>query len=292
MEACSVVAGLFVSITFSVATSMPDDIKGKKHFKASKIFFASSFVAFYTSFIAVVMFLSILTSGCKERDFRHALPRKLLLGLIVLRKYFYVIDISFNKMYFICIWINLSMFKMIITNGYIEDVKITQELLKKSIICKSRYLIDKSSTHVSIYRAYKIQTIANNVFILKSYLFMSLYNPYRTRKSQGLWVCIILIGLGKPKVCVNLFGIGEPIRLLFKGGGKRKTLTLESFIRFSSWNPSLLLQKKEFLLCFLYAFGFYTRFSDSDRSLNCKRERFKVFEVEPRSNRGQTVMTS
>ena len=51
---------------------------------------------------------------------------------------------------------------------------------------------------------------------------MDLYNPYGTRKTQGLWVCIILIGLGKPKVCVNLFGIGEPIKLLFKGGGKRK----------------------------------------------------------------------
>ena len=33
------------------------------------------------------------------------------------------------------------------------------------------------------------------------------------------------------------------------------------------------------------------RFSDPDRSLNRKRERFKVFEVEPRSNRGRTVMT-
>ena len=52
---------------------------------------------------------------------------------------------------------------------------------------------------------------------------MGLYNPYRTSKAQGLWVCIILIELGKPKVCLNLFGIGEPIKLLFKGGGKRKT---------------------------------------------------------------------
>ena len=52
---------------------------------------------------------------------------------------------------------------------------------------------------------------------------MGLYNSYRTRKTYGLWVCIILIGLGKPKVCVNLFGIGEPIKLLFKRGGKRKT---------------------------------------------------------------------
>ena len=52
---------------------------------------------------------------------------------------------------------------------------------------------------------------------------MGLYNPYRTRKTQGLWICIILVRLGKPKVCVNLFGIGEAIKLLFKGGGKRKT---------------------------------------------------------------------
>ena len=52
---------------------------------------------------------------------------------------------------------------------------------------------------------------------------MNLYNPYRTKKTQGLWVCIILIGLEKLKVCVNLLEIGEPIKHLFKGGGKRKT---------------------------------------------------------------------
>ena len=32
--------------------------------------------------------------------------------------------------------------------------------------------------------------------------------------------------------------------------------------------------------------------SDPDRSLNRKKKRFKVFEVEPRSNWGQIVMTS
>ena len=51
---------------------------------------------------------------------------------------------------------------------------------------------------------------------------MGLYNPYRIRKTQGLWVSIILIGLRKPKVCVTQFGIGEPIKLLFKGGRKEK----------------------------------------------------------------------
>ena len=52
------------------------------------------------------------------------------------------------------------------------------------------------------------QIIASNVFILKGYLFISLYNPYWTRKTQGL---------------CKFIGIGEPIKLLFKGGGKRKT---------------------------------------------------------------------
>ena len=45
---------------------------------------------------------------------------------------FYVIDISYDKTYFTYIWVNLSRFKIIITSSYIEDIKITQELLKKS----------------------------------------------------------------------------------------------------------------------------------------------------------------
>ena len=46
---------------------------------------------------------------------------------------------------------------------------------------------------------------------------------FYSTKAISLWVCVILIGLGKPKVCVNLFKIGEPIKLLLKGGEKRKT---------------------------------------------------------------------
>ena len=34
---------------------------------------------------------------------------------------------------------------MIITSGYIEDMKITQELLKKSASCRSLYLFGRSS---------------------------------------------------------------------------------------------------------------------------------------------------
>ena len=64
---------------------------------------------------------------------------------IVRDTYFYVIGISFDKMHFTCIWVNLSRFKMIITSDYIKDMKITQELLKKSAICRSRYLLNRSS---------------------------------------------------------------------------------------------------------------------------------------------------
>ena len=52
---------------------------------------------------------------------------KFLLG-----SYFYVIVISYDKTHFTCIWINSSRSKMIVTSCYIEDMKITQELLKKA----------------------------------------------------------------------------------------------------------------------------------------------------------------
>ena len=38
------------------------------------------------------------------------------------------------------------------------------------------------------------------------------------------------------------------------------------------------------------AMRFLTRFSDPDRSLNRKRERLKVFEVEPGSNRDDIII--
>jgi len=70
-NACSLVAGLFVTSTFSTATNLLDAIDNDAYQKASKIYAGSSFVS-YSSLIAVVMFLAIPTSGCSERDFRHA----------------------------------------------------------------------------------------------------------------------------------------------------------------------------------------------------------------------------
>ena len=97
-------------------------------------------------------------------------------------------------MYFTCIWVNLSRFKMIIISGYIEDMNIIQELLKKSWICRFRYLLNTcqsievywSSVSVSIYQDYEIFDIACNVLILEGYLFISLHNPYKNRKAQSL----------------------------------------------------------------------------------------------------------
>ena len=80
-NACSVVAGLFVTATFTMSTTVPDGVKEDKNKQASKMFAGSSFVSFCTSLIAVVMFLAILTSGYRERDFRWTLLAKLLVGL-------------------------------------------------------------------------------------------------------------------------------------------------------------------------------------------------------------------
>lgn len=86
-EACTVVAGLFVTATYTTSTTVPGGVKQEsgtpylEHKMSFQIFAVSSFLSFYSSLIAVVMFLAVLTSGCRERDFRSALPVKLLMGL-------------------------------------------------------------------------------------------------------------------------------------------------------------------------------------------------------------------
>ena len=110
-----------------------------------------------------------------------------------------------------------------------------------------------------------------------------MYNPYRTRKTQDLWVCIILIGLGKPKICVNLFGIGELIKLLFKKKVEKEKPNPRKRHKVSFWNLSLLLQNKEFLLRFLYAF----RFCNQTKSLAPTLKILLVFLCETVANQLQ-----
>ena len=86
-EACTVVAGLFVTATYTTSTTVPGGVKQEsgtpylENKMSFQIFAVSSFISFYSSLIAVVMFLAIFTSGCRERDFRYTLPLKLLMGL-------------------------------------------------------------------------------------------------------------------------------------------------------------------------------------------------------------------
>ena len=74
-------------------------------------------------------------------------------------------------------------------------MKTTQELLKKSANLQAsippRQKLDLSRFIKARQMSQSIeltsfQIIASNVFILKCYLFMGLYNPCWTRKTQGL----------------------------------------------------------------------------------------------------------
>ena len=74
-------------------------------------------------------------------------------------------------------------------------MKTTQELLKKIANLQAlippqqkldllRFIKDRQMSRSIELTGFQI--IASNVFILKGYLFMGLYNPYWTRNTQGL----------------------------------------------------------------------------------------------------------
>ena len=85
-------------------------------------------------------------------------------------------------------------------------------LINKSSICRDSLKLDRSRS----IELTGFQIIASNVFILKGYLFMGLYNPYWTRKTQGL--------------CKPIRN-RRALKLLFKGGGKKNFETLASSYR-------------------------------------------------------------
>ena len=89
--------------------------------------------------------------------------------------------------------------------------------------------------------------------------------------SLNLWRILLMI-VRYHKI---VFGVGRSLIL------SKETLPYE-----------LIKTHNCFILFYKNCNSHLTRFSDPDRSLNRKRKRFKVFEVEPRSNRGRTVMTS
>ena len=54
-------------------------------------------------------------------------------NFVFLESYFYVTNIFYDKTYFTCNWVDLSSFKNIMTSGFIEDMKITQETVQEKL---------------------------------------------------------------------------------------------------------------------------------------------------------------
>ena len=105
-SSCSVVAGLIVTATFPMSISVPGGVNdaGSPFHKdqlAFNIFTISSYVSFYSSLLAVVLFLSVLTSSNYRSSLRNDLPTKLLLGLTAFYVSIASTAISFSAGHFI-----------------------------------------------------------------------------------------------------------------------------------------------------------------------------------------------
>ncbi|KAL6197679.1 hypothetical protein ACLB2K_033285 [Fragaria x ananassa] len=89
-ESCSTVAGLMATVAFTAAFTVPggnDDQSGTPRLLHSPfflVFVITDALSLASSLTSLVMFLSILTSPFELRDFRHSLPRKLILGFTFL----------------------------------------------------------------------------------------------------------------------------------------------------------------------------------------------------------------
>ncbi|KAK1563371.1 hypothetical protein Q3G72_026664 [Acer saccharum] len=83
-KSCMVVATLIATVVFSTAFTVPGDNNEKIGIPlrlmetAFRVFAISDAIAFSSSSISIIMFLSILTSGYIEMDFQRFLPLKLM----------------------------------------------------------------------------------------------------------------------------------------------------------------------------------------------------------------------
>ncbi|CAH8276001.1 unnamed protein product [Arabidopsis lyrata] len=89
--ACMLVAALIATVVFAATFTLPGGtdtgLPGFPQFRGElwfTIFILSDSAALFSSVIAIVLFLSILTSRYAEDDFRTKLPTKLMLGLFAL----------------------------------------------------------------------------------------------------------------------------------------------------------------------------------------------------------------
>ncbi|XP_058225338.1 uncharacterized protein LOC131334379 [Rhododendron vialii] len=88
-SSCTIIASLIATVVFAAAIQVPggNNDNGLPIFNqegAFIIFGIANALALFSSISSVIMFLSILTSPCAERDFLFSLPHKLIIGLITL----------------------------------------------------------------------------------------------------------------------------------------------------------------------------------------------------------------
>ncbi|KAF7137682.1 hypothetical protein RHSIM_Rhsim07G0242500 [Rhododendron simsii] len=88
-SSCTIIASLIATVVFAAAIQVPggNNENGRPIFNqegAFVIFGISNALALFSSISSVIMFLSILTSPCAEKDFLFSLPHKLIIGLITL----------------------------------------------------------------------------------------------------------------------------------------------------------------------------------------------------------------
>ncbi|KAL2341020.1 hypothetical protein Fmac_008960 [Flemingia macrophylla] len=88
-QSFSVIAVLVATVVFAAAYTVPggNDDEGFPRFLHHPIFLVFTVMdvlALVSSFVSMIMFLSILSSPCKMSDFRRSLPRKLMIGFAAL----------------------------------------------------------------------------------------------------------------------------------------------------------------------------------------------------------------
>lgn len=84
-SSCSIVAGLVASVVFAAAYTVPGGTnkRGLPNFLDSSLFLVftiTDVISLASSFTSLVMFLSILTSPIKMKDFLQILPQRMIIG--------------------------------------------------------------------------------------------------------------------------------------------------------------------------------------------------------------------
>ncbi|KAF5930390.1 hypothetical protein HYC85_031263 [Camellia sinensis] len=105
-DSCTIVAALIATVAFATMASVPGGTESNgdpvlQAHRMFKVFSTSSLGALCFSLTAVVMFLAILTSRHKAKDFGKDLPTELLIGLTALFLSIASVSVSFCGGYFL-----------------------------------------------------------------------------------------------------------------------------------------------------------------------------------------------